>query len=258
MGKASPLVNSQQRKPFLGPFKDETSLPLLKPRLAGLLRWVQPSWRVADIGTDHGHLPLHLVARGHTQHVLACDKNAAPLGVARENIDLYKPEGSIELRLGDGLAPLQDGEVDAITIAGMGRNSIERILRARDLHRLGLRYLLLQSNTQEELLRRFILMQGWILRDEYLVEDHRIFYVGHLVEIPSQATPPTTLAPEDWLFSEFLLGHPDELLRPFLEQKLSWLDDQCRLKSEDPPPSLGWIPPHAYRQAVLEHLGRSL
>ncbi len=230
--------------------REHNPLPLLGVRLDALRRWIQPTWRVADIGTDHGLLPLHLLAQGHTQTVIACDKNPGPIASVKENHQLYLPDAPLQIRRGDGLAPLQDGEVDAVILAGMGRNTIERILRSRDLHRMGLRYLLIQSNTQEELLRRALLQRGWRLLDEFLVEDQCLFYVGHLVEITNDPPLPQPLPPESWLCSPYLLQHPPALLARFFAHKSAWLDKQCAIAPVDPPPEQGGIPPHAYRNTI--------
>lgn len=233
---------------------EHNPLPLLSVRLDALRRWIQPTWRVADIGTDHGLLPLHVLAQGHTQTVIACDKNLGPIALVKENHQLYLPDAPLQIRQGDGLAPLQDGEVDAVILAGMGRNTIERILGSRDLHQMGLRYLLLQSNTQEELLRRTLLQRGWRLLDEFLVEDQHLFYVGHLVEITDD--PPLTqpLSPESWLWSPYLLQHPPALLARFFAHKSTWLEKQCALAPDDSPSSKGGIPPHLYRDAIRAYL----
>ncbi len=179
---------------FLPVDREHNPLPLLGPRLDALRRWVRPEWRIADIGTDHGLLPLHLLAQGHPQTVIACDKNPGPIALAQANHQLYLPEAPLQIRRGDGLSTLQDGEVDAVILAGMGRNTIERLLSSRDLHKMGLRYALLQSNTQEELLRRTLLQWGWRLIDESLVEDQHLFYLCHLVEI-TDASPLSYRAP---------------------------------------------------------------
>ena len=40
---------------------------------------------VADIGTDHAFLPIHLVREGIAQKVIACDIAEGPLSVAKAN-----------------------------------------------------------------------------------------------------------------------------------------------------------------------------
>ena len=41
---------------------------------------------MADIGTDHGYVPLYLYEQGKIDRALACDLNKGPLEKAKENI----------------------------------------------------------------------------------------------------------------------------------------------------------------------------
>jgi tRNA (adenine22-N1)-methyltransferase len=85
---------------------------------------VPPGSSVADVGAGDGLLAAWLVARGH--RVIATENKPGPLAVARQRLD---PLG-VECRLGDGLAPLEPGEVEVAVIAGMGGGTIGRILAA--------------------------------------------------------------------------------------------------------------------------------
>ena len=75
---------------------------------------------MADIGTDHGYLPIYLVQEGRARRAIACDVNDGPLTRAREDVRSSGLSRQIGLRLGGGLAPLGKGEVDGVTICGMG------------------------------------------------------------------------------------------------------------------------------------------
>ena len=75
---------------------------------------------MADIGTDHGYLPIYLVQEGRARRAIACDVNDGPLTRAREDVNSSGLSRQIGLRLGGGLAPLGKGEVDGVTICGMG------------------------------------------------------------------------------------------------------------------------------------------
>ena len=75
---------------------------------------------MADIGTDHGYVPLYLYEQGKIKKALACDLNPGPLEKARENIQKMGAGQVIETRLGSGLTPVAPGEVECAVIAGMG------------------------------------------------------------------------------------------------------------------------------------------
>ena len=54
----------------------------LPPRLRALAELVPPGASLADIGTDHGYLPLALLAEGRITRAVGCDIGAGPLAAA--------------------------------------------------------------------------------------------------------------------------------------------------------------------------------
>ena len=100
----------------------------LSKRLQTIISLVEPGEMIADIGTDHGYVPIALVRRGICRKGLAMDVGNGPLERAREHIHAHSMENVIETRLSDGLHMLQPGEADRIVIAGMGGPLMQRIL----------------------------------------------------------------------------------------------------------------------------------
>ena len=84
--------------------------------------------RLADIGTDHGYIPIALVQEGRIPSALAMDVGKGPLSRAREHIHSQGLDTYIETRLSDGLTELHEGEADTVLIAGMGGMLMKRIL----------------------------------------------------------------------------------------------------------------------------------
>ena len=86
---------------------------------------------LADIGTDHGYVPLLALEREKANKVIACDINKDPLDKAKLNAILEGIVGNeIDFRLGSGLKPLEMKEANSVVIAGMGGNLIRDILEA--------------------------------------------------------------------------------------------------------------------------------
>ena len=83
---------------------------------------------MADIGTDHGFLPVALWEQGICPNVILADVNQGPLDRAKSNAALSHPGVEFDCRLGDGLKVIQPGEVDVIAIAGMGGTLMTEIL----------------------------------------------------------------------------------------------------------------------------------
>ena len=92
---------------------------------------ITPGRIVADIGTDHGYIPIYEVLTGRAGYAYACDVAEGPLGRARDNVSLYNVGDRVQTVLSDGLKGLKnikDNIPEAIVIAGMGGSLICRIL----------------------------------------------------------------------------------------------------------------------------------
>ena len=102
----------------------------LSARLAAVAALVEPGSRVADVGTDHGYIPIYLVQTGIADRAIAMDVRSGPLERARAHVDRLPPgcRERIETRLSDGLKALSPGEADTVVIAGMGGELMIRIL----------------------------------------------------------------------------------------------------------------------------------
>lgn len=138
------------------------------------LRWVAErlaGWRVADIGTDHALLPIALANRYGMPSGVATEVARAPFERAREAVAAAGLSGQIEVRLGDGLAPIQPGEVEALSICGMGGERMANILRAHP-ERISPR-VVLQPNDGFAHVRRWALEAGFHLREEVLLDGPR-------------------------------------------------------------------------------------
>ena len=74
---------------------------------------------LADIGTDHGYVPLIALERGLCNKTIACDINKDPLDKARLNAILEGVGEELEFRLGGGFEPLklnEANEVDTVDV----------------------------------------------------------------------------------------------------------------------------------------------
>ena len=73
----------------------------LQPRLRLLADMVPQGARLADIGTDHGYLPVWLMQQGRIASAIAADIGPEPLAHARRTAEEYG--AALDLRLCDGL-----------------------------------------------------------------------------------------------------------------------------------------------------------
>lgn len=92
----------------------------LSIRMQAVADMVTPGGKVADVGTDHGYVPIYLIEQNKAFHAIAMDVRKGPLARAGENIVRFGCSGRIETRLSDGLERLEPNEADTVIIAGMG------------------------------------------------------------------------------------------------------------------------------------------
>lgn len=149
----------------------------LSKRLAAIARLVPQGAVVADIGTGHALLPLHLAGRGISPRVIAGELNPGPLRAAREAVAAAGMAERIEVREGYGLRILQPGEAEVAVISGMGGLSMAEILEASPEVLERLNRLVLQPQGDEALLRRWLMDHHWFLVAEDLVYEDGHFYV---------------------------------------------------------------------------------
>ncbi|MCQ4725860.1 class I SAM-dependent methyltransferase [Anaerotignum faecicola] len=131
---------------------------------------------IADIGTDHGYVPIYLVKTGKIKKAVACDINKGPLLKARENIEREGLKDKIETRLGNGLSQIDAGEVETAVIAGMGGMLIIDILKSGACVAESLKQLVLQPQLDIESVRRHIHTIGFKIVNEKMVVDGGKFY----------------------------------------------------------------------------------
>ncbi|HEX5052846.1 MAG TPA: class I SAM-dependent methyltransferase [Planctomycetota bacterium] len=106
------------------------------PRLRALAACVPHGTRVfADVGTNHGILPIAVLRAGRAQRCVAIDRSASALADTRRRLRRCRCDERVDLRLGDGLAALAPEEFDVVCMAGLGPRAMVAMLE-RDRQRL--------------------------------------------------------------------------------------------------------------------------
>ena len=147
----------------------------LSSRLQLLADWVPEGTTFADVGTDHGYLPVWLRLHGRVVHAIASDLRKGPLERAKETGRIYGADG-IDYRLANGLDDIRPEEAEVIVIAGMGGENIAGILEAAPWTADGKHTLLLAPHTKSEQLRSFLMDHGYTIVREALVRDRGTIY----------------------------------------------------------------------------------
>ena len=186
---------------------------MLQPRLAAIAALVPSGARLADVGTDHGYLPVALLQERRLTAAVATDIASGPLDHARRTAETFGVD--LDCRLCDGLDAVISDETDIVVIAGMGGETIAHILGSAPWTREGT-LLLLQPMSRVEVLRPWLVDHGYEIRGERLVEDKGILYP---ILIAGGGHPPPLTAAEIWAG----LGREDPLYPVYAAQRMDRL-----------------------------------
>lgn len=150
----------------------------ISERLKCVASLVNKGARVADIGTDHAYLPIYLVQNGISNKVYACDVRKEPLRRAKLHIDEYGLSDKITTKLCDGLKGINKGDVDTVTICGMGGKLMKNILKA-GIDKLGDNtQLVLSAQSELKDFRKYLLETGIYIKSEHmLLEDGKYYFI---------------------------------------------------------------------------------
>ncbi len=155
----------------------------LSPRLQAVADLVPAGAKLADVGTDHGRLPVWLIQHGVVERAVCSDLRPGPLSRAKTLAERWQVSDRAVFRLCDGLSEIAPYEADVITIAGMGGETIAEILHAaRWSNQPGHTYIL-QAMSGMDGLRRYLSRNGFAILREVLVEEGDTLYV---VLLPSR------------------------------------------------------------------------
>lgn len=145
-----------------------------------------PDRPTADIGTDHALLSLYLLDTGICSSVIATEIADHPYQRAREAARQSRFSESLQVRQGDGLQPLRPGEAANVIIAGMGGDTIAKILAADWDKASTFRRFIFQPMSRPAVLRQTLAEQGWPILEEKLIIENRHFFIIMAVSPGSQ------------------------------------------------------------------------
>ena len=143
----------------------------LSDRLEEILRFCGSGNCAADVGTDHGMVPIELVGRGCFRSAIAMDVGEGPLSRAKEHIGARGLGDRIAVRLSDGFAGLAPGEADVIVLAGMGGPLMSRILQDGLQTALAADRLVLSPQSDIPAFRKSLHGMGFSIVKEEMLED---------------------------------------------------------------------------------------
>lgn len=187
----------------------------LSKRLQALAGMIDPGSRLADIGTDHGYIPIYLVQNGIIPSAVAMDIHEGPLQKANIHIEEAGLNGKIITRLSDGLEGLRPGEADTVLIAGMGGALMSRILAEGEAILQSVSGLILQPQSEIREFRHFLHEHAYRITAEHMLIDDGKYYV-----ILKAVHGREKYASEvEYLYGSLLLHARDSVLLQYIQKK---------------------------------------
>ena len=191
-------------------------------RLTTAAALVTQGYTLADVGTDHGYIPIYLLQQEKIPSAIAMDINEGPLERAKEHIALYGLQAYIQTRLSDGVAALKPGEVEAVLIAGMGGGLIMHILKDGEKVCQSAKELILQPQSEIERVREFLREEGYTILAEDMVYEDGKFYPMMKVQYQGEnenAQKASEVLKLSDLYGGLLLQNRHPVLKTFLEKE---------------------------------------
>ncbi|MCL2707820.1 MAG: class I SAM-dependent methyltransferase [Defluviitaleaceae bacterium] len=133
---------------------------------------------LADIGCDHAYVPIAAILSGLCDRAVACDVRPGPLMIAKTNIAAHSLSERIVNRLGDGLEPLGQDELECVVIAGIGGINIADMLWRSIEAAESAGRLILQPQRDAPEFRRRLHQMGFSIEDEILSREGGRFYTA--------------------------------------------------------------------------------
>ncbi len=128
----------------------------------------------ADVGCDHGKLSAKLVLSGKASFVYAVDINEKPLSVARALFDNLKIQNKTKPVLANGVASLEDCDIDDVIIAGIGSDITIGIIDSASWLKNPQIQLVLVPSSRHSSLRTYLFENGF-----ELIKEKPVFEDGH-------------------------------------------------------------------------------
>ena len=156
----------------------------LSKRMKAVAAMVTSGGVLADVGTDHGYIPIALIQRQKIKSAIAMDINKGPLARAQDNIASAQLGDYIQTRLSDGVAALGEGEADSILIAGMGGELVIHILSEGEKVCKAASELILQPQSDIRKVREYLRLHHYKIVDEDMIcEDGKYYPMMRVINV---------------------------------------------------------------------------
>lgn len=197
----------------------------LSNRLEMVVSFVKPGESAADVGTDHGHVPVELVKRGIVKRAYAMDVRKGPLSKAEENIAAAGMKEKIETRLSDGVQKLSAGEAESVIIAGMGGELVIHIMENGRHVWDTVEQWVLSPHSELQKVRYWLEQNGFlIIKEDMVYEDGKYYTIldvrkAGITELPCQESKEDLSLEKDYRYGTYLRNMKNPVFLDYLKDE---------------------------------------
>lgn len=192
----------------------------LSKRMQAVANLITKTEALADVGTDHGYIPIYAVEENIVKRAIAMDINRGPIERAKSHIAEHGLEAYIETRCCDGVAGLKTGEVQSVVIAGMGGGLMQKIMADGQEVLKSVSEVILQPQSEIERFRYYLAEHGWKIEKEDMVFEDGKYY-------PMMRVVHGNMTIENVLYAKYgiyILEERHPVLKAFLEKEIDTSD----------------------------------
>ena len=147
---------------------------MISIRLQSIVDLITEDNNIADIGSDHGYVLISLRNKGFKSKLLGVENKLAPFknlesGLKENNIN------DVDISLSDGLKEVGP-EFKTIVIAGMGFDTIKKIIEESKYKLENVEYFVIDSHTSFQKVRPYFISLGYDVDDEQIIYEDSIYY----------------------------------------------------------------------------------
>lgn len=188
----------------------------LSKRLQAVADLVSDGLIVADVGTDHGYIPIHLIEAGKCTKALAMDINEGPLLRAKDHITEHGLSEKIQVRQSDGVKALAEGECESVVVAGMGGALTIKIMEeGKDIFH-NLKEFVLQPQSELTKVRQYLCENKYcVIAEDIVLEDGKFY---PMMKVTNGKSPAYSLI--ELRYGKKLLEQKHPVLQMYLEKEV--------------------------------------
>ena len=173
---------------------------------------------VADVGTDHGYVPIYLLKENICEFAYAMDINKGPIERAREHVEQEGLTNQIELIHCDGMKGLEGKKVDTVVIAGMGGELVCKILDESPVID-EIKELILSPHSDIDKVRQNVMEKGFNIVDESMIREFGKYYNVIKAHRINETEDIDNYSEFDLLYSQILFKKKDKIFGDYLAFK---------------------------------------